>query len=314
MELIIRSKRTEAEDIVSLELSAPDAAPLPAFTAGAHIDVSLDNGLTRSYSLVNAPSERHRYVIAVNRDPASRGGSRFVHDCLRVGQSIKVSAPRNHFPLVETARHVTFIAGGIGVTPLLSMIRRLDMLGLAWSLHYSARTRAKCAYIDELVALDRSRGAVHFHFVDECGGRLPDMDTLAAAAPPDAHLYCCGPAPMLHAFERATASRASETVHVEYFTAQQDAALAGGFTVELARSGRSLRVEPGYSILDVLLANGMDIGHACREGVCGACQTRVLEGTPDHRDSYLSPREKTACDSIMLCCSGSVSDKLVLDL
>jgi ferredoxin-NADP reductase len=314
MELIIRSKRTEAEDIVSLELAAPGAAPLPTFTAGAHIDVSLRNGLTRSYSLLNDQSERNRYVIAVNRDPSSRGGSRFVHESLQVGQSINVSAPRNHFPLVESAQHVLFIAGGIGVTPLLSMIRRLNTLGLAWTLHYSARTRAKCAYINELIEIDRGRGAVHFHFVDECDGRLPDMDALLAGAPQDAHLYCCGPAPMLHAFERATTKRPPDKVHVEYFTAQQDAAVAGGFTVELARSGRSLRVEPGKSILDVLLANGMDVGHACREGVCGACQTRVLGGTPDHRDSYLSPREKTSCDSIMLCCSGSVSDKLVLDL
>lgn len=314
MELIIRSKRTEAEGIVSLELAAPNAAPLPCFTAGAHIDVSLGNGLTRSYSLVNDQSERDRYVIAVNKDPASRGGSRFVHESLQVGQSFNVSEPRNHFPLVESVSHVVFVAGGIGITPLLSMIRRLTLLGQTWTLHYSARTRAKCAYVNELIEIDGGRRAVHFHFVDECDGRLPDMNAVLASVPLDAHLYCCGPAPMLHAFERAAAMRPPDNIHVEYFTAQQEAAVAGGFTVELARTGRSLRVEAGNSILDVLLVNGIDIGHACREGVCGACQTRVLEGIPDHRDSYLTPREKASCDSIMLCCSGSVSDKLVLDL
>ncbi|WP_020655765.1 PDR/VanB family oxidoreductase [Massilia niastensis] len=314
MQLIIRSKTTEAEDIVSLELAAPDGSALPAFTAGAHIDLSLGKGLVRSYSLVNDPAERHRYVVAVNRDPASRGGSRHVHEALRAGQALEVSAPRNHFPLVEDAPHVVLIAGGIGITPLLCMIRRLNALGRAWTLHYSARTRAKAAYLGVLRELAEPCGRLDFHVVDECGGRLPDLAALVGASPAGAHLYCCGPVPMLHAFEEAASLRPPGTVHVEYFSAQQDAALAGGFEVVLARSGRSLRIQPGASILDALLADGLDVGHACKEGVCGACQTRVLEGTPDHRDSYLSPREKSAGDAIMLCCSGCTSEKLVLDL
>ncbi|RJG10734.1 PDR/VanB family oxidoreductase [Massilia cavernae] len=314
MELLIRSMKSQAEDIVSLELVSPSGEPLPAFSAGAHIDLVLGNGLTRSYSLVNDQSERDRYVIAVNKDPSSRGGSRYVHETLRARQSIEVSAPRNHFPLVEDAPQVVFIAGGIGVTPLLCMIRRLDALGRPWKLFYSARSRRKCAYLTELLDLDRDRGNVRFHFVDECDGRLPDMGTLVAPVPGDAHLYCCGPSPMLNAFERATAARPAENVHVEYFSAQQEAVVSGGFTVVLARSRREVRVEPGNSILDALLGDGVDVGHACKEGVCGACQTKVLDGVPDHRDSYLTSREKNAGDTIMLCCSGSVSDTLVLDL
>lgn len=314
MELRIHSMTAEAEDIVSLELVSPTAVALPVFSAGAHIDLSLGNGLIRSYSLVNDQSERHRYVIAVNKDAASRGGSRYIHETLQVGQSIDVSAPHNHFPLIEDAPHTVFIAGGIGVTPLLSMIRRLEALGRPWQLHYTARSRRKCAYLEQLAQLDKSRGAVHLHFVDESDGRLLDIDALVVPVPKEAHLYCCGPSPMLQSFERATAARPPQHVHVEYFSAQQEAAVTGGFTVVLARSRRALRVEPGKSILDVLLANGLDVGHACREGVCGACQTKVLEGIPDHRDSYLSAREKSSGDSIMLCCSGSASETLVLDL
>jgi ferredoxin-NADP reductase len=314
MQLIIRSKTAEAEDIVSLELVAPDGAALPAFTAGAHIDLSLGKGLVRSYSLVNDPAQTDRYVVAVNLDPASRGGSRCIHETLQAGQPVEVSAPRNHFPLVEDAPHVVLIAGGIGITPLLCMIRRLNALGRHWTLHYSARSRAKAAYLGALRELAEPFGRLDFHFVNECGGRLPDLAALVGASPAGSHLYCCGPAPMLHAFEAAAAGRAAGTVHVEYFSAQQDAATAGGFEVMLARSGRSLRIQPGESILDALLADGVDVGHACKEGVCGACQTRVLEGVPDHRDAYLSPREKSAGDSIMLCCSGCSSETLVLDL
>ncbi|MHA4871863.1 PDR/VanB family oxidoreductase [Duganella sp. PWIR1] len=315
MQLIIRSIDTPAEDIVALELAARDGGALPAFTAGAHIDLHLAPGLVRSYSLLNDPAERLRYVVAVNKDPASRGGSRHVHESLRAGQVITVSEPRNHFPLVEDAPLVALVAGGIGITPLLSMIRRLAALGRPWRLFYSARTRAKCAYIKEIMALaEQSRGIVELYVVDERAGAVPDIAAMVNTVALDAHLYCCGPLPMLQAFEKATAWRPAGHVHVEYFSASQEAAVAGGYDVVLQRSQRTLRIDAGKSILDVLLANGVDVSYACQEGVCGACQTRVLEGTPDHRDSYLSPREKSKGDTIMLCCSGSTADKLVLDL
>jgi vanillate O-demethylase ferredoxin subunit len=325
MHLSIRHIAVEAEDILSLELVAADGRELPAFTAGAHIDLHLDNAagpgqgqsqnLVRSYSLVNDPAERRRYVIAVNKDPASRGGSRCVHEQLKVGQTIEVGEPRNHFPLVEEAPLVVLIAGGIGITPLLSMIRRLEALRQPWKLFYSARSRAKCAYLKEVQALEAAQpGRVRLHFLDEASGQVPDLAAIVADVPPDAHLYCCGPVPMLQAFERAGAGRKPETVHVEYFSAQQEAATAGGFEVVLARSQQRLRVCSGQTILATLLGSGIDVPHACQEGVCGACQTPVLEGQPDHRDAFLTPREKEGGKTIMLCCSGARSQTLVLDL
>lgn len=313
MQLMIRSRRMEAEDVVSLELVDECGEPLPPFTAGAHIDLVLGNGCSRSYSLVNDPAERDRYVIAVNKDPASRGGSRYVHEVLQAGQSIEVRGPRNNFELVENAPLVVLFAGGIGVTPLRCMIQRMEALGRPWMLHYAARSRVRCAFLDEVAALEaRHSGRVHLHFDDEAGGRPMDIAARIAASPADAHLYCCGPNPMMRAFEAATAGRPPETVHVEYFTAQHDAACAGGFQVVLARSQRTVFVKKGQSILDTLLDAGVDVANCCREGVCGTCQTTVIDGQPDHRDSYLTPPERK--NSMMVCCSGSLSDKLVLDL
>jgi vanillate O-demethylase ferredoxin subunit len=315
MELTIRKIKTQAQDIMSLELARADGQNLPAFSAGSHIDLKLGNGLTRSYSLVNDPAEQHRYVVAVNKDPNSRGGSSYVHESLRQGQTLEVSEPRNNFKLVEDASLVVMIAGGIGITPLLSMIHRLETLGRPWKLYYNAMTRAKCAYMDEVLALDaRAPGRVQLYIVNENDGRFNNLDQIVSSQPTDAHLYCCGPVPMLKAFEEACAPRPPECVHVEYFSAQQAAANDGGFDVVLARGKRSIRVEAGKSILQSLLDYGIEVPHACQEGVCGACQTTVLAGTPDHRDSFLTPREKTCGKTMMLCCSGSLTPELVLDL
>ncbi|MDD2610211.1 MAG: PDR/VanB family oxidoreductase [Giesbergeria sp.] len=314
MELTLRSITTEAQDIVSLELVSPRNEALPPFSAGAHIDLKLGNGLTRSYSLVNDPAETHRYVVAVNKDPASRGGSQYIHEQLRSGQSLEVSVPKNHFALVEDAPLVMLVGGGIGITPLYCMIQRLEALDKPWKLFYSARNRQKCAYLSQIMALEAKHpGRVQLHFMDEAGG-VPDLKTILAAVPAAAHVYCCGPSAMLQAFEQATATRKPDTVHVEYFSAQQEAAVAGGYEVMLARSQRSFQIQPGKTILDVLLAHGVAMSHACQEGVCGACQTTVLEGTPDHRDSFLTPREKSCGKTMLVCCSGSLSDRLVLDL
>ena len=315
MKLIIHSMTPRAEGIIELELRSPEGTPLPAFTAGAHIDLQLDNGITRSYSLVNPPHDHGRYVVAVNKDPASKGGSRYVHEALRPGMLVRVGDPRNNFPLVEDAPLVVLFAGGIGVTPLWCMIQRLEALGRSWKLVYGARSRKNCAYQDEIRALaERVPGRVAFHFNDEHDGRPMDLDALIQDLPVDAHLYCCGPVPMLGAFEQATASRPPGTVHVEYFTARHAAAVGGGYKVTLARSKRSIDVCEGKSILEALLDAGLTVSHACKEGVCGACQTTVLEGTPDHRDSYLTPREQNSGKTMMICCSGSKSGELVLDL
>jgi len=317
IEVLVKSVSHEATGINAWELRRPDGGELPPFTAGSHISLHLGNGMVRSYSLCNSQSERNRYVVAVNRDMASRGGSRFVHESLRAGDAIRVSLPRNNFPLVEDASHVVFIAGGIGITPLYSMIQRLETLGRSWELHYSARVREMCAFLEPLRALEeRVSGRVHLNFDREPGGTMTDLGAVIASAPVSAHLYCCGPNAMLTAFEEAAAAlgRPPAQVHVEYFTAHEEAATSGGFKVVLARRNQSIEVQAGQTILDTLLDHQIDVPFSCRQGVCGACETRVLKGIPDHRDSLLSPDEKAANNTMMICCSGSKSAELVLDI
>ncbi|MDD1530437.1 oxidoreductase [Bradyrhizobium sp. WBOS7] len=312
-ELRVKRISYEAESINSYELVPPAGGDLGPFTAGSHIDLHLKNGMIRSYSLVNDQSERHRYVIAVNRDAAGRGGSSFVHDSFRAGDTVTVSMPRNNFALREDAESSLLIAGGIGITPLLSMIRRLQALRRPWKLSYAARTRRAAAFLDELGTIDPA-AQLHVHFDDEHGGRPLDLAAIVGNAPVGTHLYCCGPVPMLEAFEKATAGRPAEHVHVEYFQAKQAPAVDGGFEVRLARSNRTIAVEPGKTILNAVLDAGVMANYSCSEGVCGTCETRVIEGIPDHRDLFLSPEEQAANKTIMICCSGSKSGTLVLDL
>ncbi len=315
LELRVKRISYEADRINSYELAAPAGGDLVPFTAGGHIDLHLSNGMIRSYSLVNDQRERHRYIIAVNKELAGRGGSRFVHDNLRVGDIVRVSKPSNNFALCEEAGHSLLIAGGIGITPLLSMARRLDALGRSFELVYAARTRSAAAFLDEIEAL-RSNGhiGVCLDFDDERSGRVFDLAAIARQAPAQAHLYCCGPQPMLEAFETATAGRPADHVHVEYFQAKDPPAIAGGFEVKLARSNRTIAVEAGKTILDALLDAGVAANHACAEGVCGTCETRVIDGIPDHRDQFLSKEEHAANKTMMICCSGAKSATLVLDL
>lgn len=314
LQLLLRQIRHEAQGIASYELVAPDGAPLPPFTAGAHIDLQLLGGLVRSYSLVNSPSDTHRYLIAVNRDRDSRGGSSWLHEVPRVGDLFKVAPPRNDFPLVEEASNSIFIAGGIGITPFMAMASRLRQLGRPWRLHYAARSPAQAAFADALRELDAPQGAcVDLHFSAQATGRL-NIARIAREAPAQAHLYCCGPAEMIDDFLKACAARAPEFVHHERFAGTQQAATEGGYDVVLARSGRSFAIAPGKTILDTLLDNGVDVQYACSEGICGTCKTRLIEGAPDHRDDYLTDAEKAANQSIMICCSGARSPRLVLDM
>jgi vanillate O-demethylase ferredoxin subunit len=293
----------------------PAGAALPAFTAGAHIDLHLPQGLGRSYSLVNPQDERHRYVIAVQRDQASRGGSRHIHDTVRAGDIIAIEEPRNNFALAEDAAHSLLIAGGIGITPLWCMVQRLAKLGRSWELHYAARRRAIAAFIEPIRALgERHPERVHVTFDHEPGAAMIDLAALVQAAPADAHLYCCGPAAMLEAFEQAVAGRPEARVHVEYFTAREAPATEGGFTIVLARSGRSIPVPAGSTIIDALFAAGIEPVHSCLEGVCGTCETAVISGEPLHRDLVLTDAERAAGKTMMICCSGSKSATLVLDL
>jgi tetrachlorobenzoquinone reductase len=315
MQVRIKRISFEAESINSYELVAPAGGELASFTAGSHIDLHLPNGMIRSYSLVNDQSERSRYVVAINNDAASRGGSRFVHENLRAGDVITISHPRNNFVLQENAAHSVLVAGGIGITPLLSMIRRLKALGRSWELFYTARTRVAAAFLEELSALRCDvHPNLHLNFDQEPSGCLLDLSAIVERARPDAHLYCCGPVPMLEAFEAATQGWPAEQVHVEYFEAKEKPAAEGGFEVKLARSDRTIPVEAGKTILNALLDAGITVNYACSEGVCGTCETRVIEGIPDHRDLFLGKEEQATNRTMMICCSGSKSPTLVLDL
>lgn len=310
----VRSITLEAAGVRSFELRPVDGGPLPAFTAGAHIDVHLPGGLVRSYSLLNSQDERHRYVVAVQRDERGRGGSHAMHQ-LAVGQQIAIAGPRNNFGLAESAQHTVLVAGGIGVTPLWSMVQRLAGLERSWELYYCVRTRAQAALLERIDALPPAQQArVHLNFDHEPGGRVLDLAQLQSPYPAGTHFYCCGPTAMLEAFQRATAGRPRECVHLEYFASPNEAATEGGFTVELARRGTSLPVHAGQSILQVLLDAGIDVPHSCRDGICGSCEVRVLAGEPDHRDLVLSPEQQATHQTMMVCCSGSRGKTLVLDL
>jgi ferredoxin-NADP reductase len=303
--------RYAARDTNLFEFRSIDGRPLPAYEPGAHIDLHLPSGLLRNYSLTAAEPEPSTYTVAIKRDPASRGGSRFLHDELRVGTTLKIGAPRNNFRLREDAARTVLFAGGIGITPIWCMVQRLDKLGREWRLHYASRAREDMAFRRELE--DMPQAALHFD--DESGGAFLDVAAIVAGLPRDAHLYCCGPAPMLQAFEAATGGWPREQVHVEYFSPKELApAKKGGFTVELARSGVEYFIPEGETILNVLLDAGIDIDYSCELGICGACEQRVISGIPDHRDSILSEEEQAENTRVMICCAGCKSERLVLDL
>jgi tetrachlorobenzoquinone reductase len=313
IEVLLRSITYEAEDVISLDLRPVATQMLPAFTAGSHIELQLRNGLRRNYSLANPQHERHRYCVAVQKEPAGRGGSRFIHESVRVGDILTISPPRNNFPLVETAQRCVLVAGGIGITPVWCMVQRLVALAQPWTLFYAVRSRRRAAYLDAILELAAGRN-VHLHFDDEHQGEFLDLGAIVQDAAPGTHFYCCGPLPMLAAFERATAGLPADTVHVEYFAAKEPVAVKGGFDVVLARSERSVFVPDHSTILDALVAAGVAVEHSCLEGVCGTCETKVIEGIPDHRDMVLSAQERASNRTMMICCSGSKSGRLVLDL
>lgn len=310
MQARIRAIRWEAEGILSFILEPAGGGLMPAFDPGAHIDVQLAPGLARSYSLANDPAVRAHYEIGVHLSPESRGGSRHIHERWRAGDIVEISELKNNFPLVEDAPHTVLIAGGIGITPMLPMIARLNRLGRSWELHYVAATPERAAYAAQLEEHD----GVRIVFDGIPGGQRLDLKAISDSAPADAHLYCCGPSGMLDAFVAINSERPKDHVHIEYFSAETVVATEGGYTLELARSGKTIAVEEGETMLDALLTAGIDIGFACGEGVCGTCEVKVLDGIPDHRDHFLTDEDKASNRSIMVCCSGVKSSRLVLDI
>jgi ferredoxin-NADP reductase len=302
--------RYAARDTHLFEFRSADGAPLPPADAGAHVDLHLPNGMVRQYSLTHPDAAPKTYTLGIKRDPESRGGSRYIFDELKVGQLLEISVPRNNFPLLENAEHTVLIAGGIGITPIWSMAQRLRALKRSWQLCFSTRSRQDMAFLDILQAIPVAR----LHFDDEAAGGFMDIGSIVGEPQAGTHLYCCGPNSMLSAFEAATKAWPAEQVHVEYFTSKEAPALDGEFVVELARSKQQFSIPRGRSILDVLRDAGLDVTSSCEQGVCGACETAVISGAPDHRDSVLSDSERAANRSMMICCSGARSDRLVLDL
>ncbi|WP_020656212.1 PDR/VanB family oxidoreductase [Massilia niastensis] len=309
--LRLQSISYATRDIQVFEFVRPEGGALPPVTAGAHVDVHLPNGITRSYSLLHAGESLERYLVGVKRDPNSRGGSRYMHEQLRVGMPITLSLPRNHFPLAEDSAHTVLIAGGIGITPIWCMAQRLERIGASWELWYACRSRADLAFLPELA---RFGDRVHVHLDEEANAVL-DMAGIVAAAPADAHFYCCGPAPMLAAYEAAAAGRAPDTVHLERFGATQPLVTGGdGFVVQLARAGIELVVPAESTLLEVLTNHGIVIDSSCQAGICGCCEITVLAGEVDHRDEVLTQAQRAGHKSMMACCSRAKSARLVLDL
>lgn len=316
--LRVRSITRQTSTVLSLVLESIHREPLPAIRPGDHIDLRLTPTLVRSYSLVGNAGSPMRYEIAVALDPKSRGGSRHVHEKIRVGDELDIAGPRNLFELRQDAAHSFLIAGGIGITPIWSMVQELEQQGRPWALCYAARSRSHAAYLEEIEALaGKSRvGKLITHFDDEQGGTPLDIAAALASAPQDAHLYCCGPAPMLAAYEQAAVDRPADHVHLERFAAETSASSAdtSSFEVVLAKSGQKFQVPADRTILDVILDNGIDAPYGCMQGVCGMCEVPVLEGVPDHRDGILSTSAKQTNGSIVICCSRSLTSSLTIDL
>ncbi|KVC70452.1 ferredoxin [Burkholderia ubonensis] len=304
-------------DVISLRLvsDAPDFA-LPACDAGAHIDLHMRDGLTRKYSLCNDPFERGVYEIAIKREPASRGGSAHVHDAIRVGHVLRIGAPLNYFPLAPDDSPAVLLAAGIGVTPLLAMAHSLLRAGRPLAFHYFVRSADAAAYGATLASQLASVATVHTGLTPDATGDA--IAAIVGAMDPRAHLYFCGPAPFMAAVDAiARPALGDARLHHEHFSAPAAGTAAGedgGFEIELARSQRTLRVPPEQSITDVLYDHGIEVVTSCEAGVCGACRTTVLDGTPDHRDAFLSAADKARNDCMMPCVSRCRGERLVLDL
>ena len=315
IEVVVSSRNNEALDICSYELTCAQGGALPEFSAGAHIDVHLPGGLIRQYSLCNHPQERHRYVIGVLRDAASRGGSQSLHEQINSGDRLMISEPRNLFPLVAEGRRSLLFAGGIGITPILCMAEQLAHSGADFELHYCARSSERAAFVERLKGASFA-DRVHLHFDEQVDSRL-DAARVLANPQPDVHLYVCGPSGfMQHVLDSAKAQGWSDgQLHREYFAAAPvDTAGDGTFQVKLGSSGQVFDIPADKTVVQVLESHGVEIAISCEQGVCGTCLTRVLEGVPDHRDLFLTEDEQAANDQFTPCCSRAKSALLVLDL
>ncbi|MGW0207980.1 PDR/VanB family oxidoreductase [Streptomyces sp. NPDC003233] len=306
LELVVAAREFAAQGVLALTLRDPLGRELPGWEPGAHVDLLLGPGLERQYSLCGDPSDRSAWRIAVLREPAGRGGSAHVHEQVGEGGKIRVRGPRNHF-WQEPAPRYRFIAGGIGITPILPMLTAAEQAGADWTLLYGGRTRSSMAFTPELA---RYGDRVTLAPQDETG--LLDLGPVLDDLPEGTLVYCCGPGPLLDAVEERCPAG---VLRVERFQPkEQRPGMDGAFEVVLARSGRTVTVPPGVSVLDAVRAAGVQVLYSCAEGTCGTCETDVLEGAPDHRDSVLTEEERSAGDTMMICVSRCRGARLVLDL
>ncbi|MFD9507933.1 PDR/VanB family oxidoreductase [Streptomyces mirabilis] len=310
-DLVVVERAEAADGVAVLTLRRPDSEPLPQWQPGAHIDLLLDNGLVRNYSLCGAPGDRTAWRIGVLRVPDGRGGSAYVHDKLHVGTQVRLRGPRNKFAL-RPARRYLFIAGGIGITPVLPMLAAVEAAGAQWRLLYGGRSLSSMAFLDELAGYGE---AVVVHPQDQHG--LLDLDGCLGDPDPDLLVYCCGPEPLLAAVEERCRAWPANALQVERFQAQvqvQETGSGSAFEVVLGRSGITVQVPPERSVLDAVREAGVAALSSCAEGICGTCETEVLDGEPDHRDTVLSAEERESNESMMICVSRSRGPRLVLDL
>ena len=312
--LLLKTIRLEAENICSFELVDPHGEPLPAVEAGAHVDVHVAPGLVRSYSLAGDPADRRRWLLGVLLEPHGRGGSRAMHEQLRVGQILKLGTPRHAFGLAPAARRSLLLAGGLGVTPIKAMVHVLRAQGADFELHYCAKSPAQAAFLDQLAALvPANRLRLHFDGGDPARGL--DIAGLLAHQDEGCHLYYCGPASFMQACEAASAHWEKGTVHCEHFKAPAAPAGSlppGAFELRLARTGQTVEVQPGQSIVQALESIGVTVSTSCQSGLCGACKLDYLEGEVEHADYILSDEEKRTC--LTSCVSRAKGGTLVLDL
>jgi ferredoxin-NADP reductase len=308
--LAVTGKELVADGVATLTLAAPDGHRLPDWTPGSHIDLVLPNGLTRQYSLCGDRWDAHSYRVGVLLEKEGRGGSSHVHEQLEPGHLVGVGGPRNNFPLVPAQRYL-FVAGGIGITPLLPMVHQAELLGADWRLLYLGRSRKSMAFLDEL---EPYRDRVVVHPKDELG----PLDLTGFLGRPEAgtRVYCCGPSRLLAGVEAACAGWPPYTLRTERFVAEEATAPARTtpFEVALARTGTTVTVTPDVSVLEAVGGAGVEVLSSCRQGICGTCETGVLDGRPDHRDSLLDDDERAAGDCMYVCVSRALSDRLVLDL
>lgn len=308
LRLIVREMRLETDDVMRIRFSAPDRSPLPAWEPGAHIDITFANGVERQYSLCGDPADRSEWQIAVLREPVSRGASRFIHDKLRPGDRVAVSAPRNNFCL-EPGEKTIFIAGGIGITPLLPMIRQTRAEGRDWRLLYLGKARERMAFVEAV------EGGAATIACSTFGGRMDIFDWIGLVDT-GTRIYACGPQSMLDALEERSAVWPKGALRIERFQAKSFVDLDDSkeFEVVAQRSGLSVIVSPGCSILQMLEEAGLPVPSSCLEGVCGTCETAIIDGEAEHRDSILSPDERETNETMMICISRSKTPRLVLDI